>query len=214
MNTLEDLLAQQQEFNDSQGTRGRALTATELETAGIRVAGTDLLAGRELFECWLGGLDLRRCDLRSTDFWYAGLEACRLDEADCTAGGFVKARLGGASLRRTRLAGARFARADLSRVDARGARFTGAVFRSTDLSRGDFREADFSCADLSLVDFSGCDLSGARFEQAHGCLARPWLAHPSWNGDLVELLLDGGARVWLSDDDKAAPREDPGAGPV
>ncbi|MGH7539309.1 MAG: pentapeptide repeat-containing protein [Gemmatimonadales bacterium] len=117
--------------------------------------------GTVLDVAWMRRIDLSRAILREASLYATLLTGANLTDADLTRARLIAA-MGGAILRRARLANANFG-ADpgnqpmgLMRTDA-----TGADFTEVDLSGANLRKVNLTRADLTRADLTGADLTGA-----------------------------------------------------
>jgi uncharacterized protein YjbI with pentapeptide repeats len=144
-------------------------------------AGTISLAGADLRELFLEGVDLSGLDLAGANLSGAQLQNASLERATLAGAtleraNLLRAELSNADLTGAKLRGAileeanlwqgRLENADASEVVFRGARLWQARLAGADLSGADCRNADLSKADLARARLSAAGFTGARLDHA------------------------------------------------
>ena len=154
------------------------------------------LAGSNLSNRNLGGINLAGADLRGTNFQGANLAEANLSGADLRG-----ANLGRANLVRTVLAKANLAGSDLSEAVLEHANLAAANFKDAIATRANFAKSNlggaildgadltetvFTNAALGAASLKGATLRGARFIGARIALGQ--LAVANWAGAIVEAV--------------------------
>lgn len=149
---------------------GAKMFAVRLDDA---VATEANLSGAVLDVAWMRRIDLNRANLRDASLYATLLTGADLTDADLTRARVIAA-MGGATLRRAKLAHANFG-ADrgnqpmgLMRTDATGADFTEADLSDANLRKADLTRADLTGADLTGTDLTGADLTGTILRAIRG----------------------------------------------
>jgi hypothetical protein len=119
------------------------------------------LAGEDLSDLDLTGINLGEADLSEADFYASNLSQANLKMAKLTGVDLSEANLSKAELYKVDLSGAFLTSADLSGAYLAAANLTNADLRGTKLHEVDFTEADLSGANLTDSELHGSTLAHA-----------------------------------------------------
>ena len=132
------------------------------ENPGIK----PLLAGEDLSDLDLNGINLGEADLTNAELYDTDLSNANLKMALLTEADFSGATLAGAELYKADLSKAYLNEVDLSETYLAAANLSGADLRGAKLHQADLTEANLSSANLNEADMTGVNLAHANIHNA------------------------------------------------